>query len=66
MDPAIKKTKEAHRYVGGRPIWEELKRLYPQVLKPFRKTSRGDESYKVDVIQHTLSIAQAEESLLTK
>jgi len=65
MEPQIIKTKDAHKYVGGRLIWEELKKLYPDILIPFRRTSsRGDESYRVAVIDQTLSVAQAEQSLL--
>lgn len=70
MEPQIIKTKEAHKPIGGYPILEEVKilypeiKLYPQILMPFRKTSKGDESYHVSVSDQTLSDAQAEHSLL--
>jgi|TARA_R110001606_G_scaffold330833_1_gene478544 hypothetical protein len=64
MNPAVIKTKKAHVYVGGKPIFEELKALYPDTLKPFRKTPRGDESYRVETIDHVLRLAQASGVLL--
>jgi hypothetical protein len=41
-----------------------LKALYPDILKPIRKTPRGDESYRVKEIDHALSMAQASGDLL--
>jgi|TARA_B110000305_G_C19049087_1_gene451834 hypothetical protein len=64
MKPAVIRTKKAHVYVGGKPIFEELKALYPDTLKPFRKTPRGDESYRVETIDHVLRLAQASGVLL--
>lgn len=63
---AVLAQKECHEYVGGRPIWEELKRAHPEILKPFRKTSQGWEYYLVDVVDRALKAAQLSESLIHK
>ena len=64
MKPAVIKTKKAHAYVGGKLIFEELKALYPDTLKPMRRTPRGDQSYRVETIDHVLKLAEASGDLL--
>ena len=62
--PAIIRTKQAHILVGGRPTWDELKKAYPDILVPFRRTRRGDESYRVETIEHAIKLAEASGILL--
>lgn len=64
MKPAVIRTKQAHVYVGGKPIFDELRALYPDTLKPLRRTPRGDESYRVETIDHVLRLAEASGDLL--
>jgi hypothetical protein len=66
MNPAVITTKQAHKYVGGKPVWDELKRAFPEQLKPFRKTPRGDQYWRVEIIQHVLALAQASEVLIAE
>ena len=64
ITPAIIKTKQAHIFVGGKPTWDELKKAYPDILIPFRRTPRGDESYRVETIEHAIKLAEASGILL--
>lgn len=65
VSTAILTTKEAHAYVNGRLVWEELMKLYhPEILKPFRQVKRGDCMWMVSVIDKVLLVAQAEGSLI--
>jgi hypothetical protein len=64
MKPAVIKTKKAHAYVGGKLIFDQLKALYPDTLKPMRRTPRGDQSYRVETIDHVLKLAEASGDLL--
>ena len=66
MNPAVIRTKQAHTYVGGKLVWAELRENYPEILKPFRRTPRGDESWRVDTIDHALRVAEASGSLLNR
>ena len=61
--PAVIKTKDAHKYVGGQPTWVQLHEEYDDVLLPIRKTPRGDQLWLVEVIDHVLKMAQAEGKL---
>ena len=63
---AVLAQKECHDYVGGRPIWEELKRAHPEILTPFRKTTQGWEYYLVEVVIVALKAAQMSRSLIHK
>ena len=64
ITPLIIRTKQAHTLVGGKPTWDELKRAYPDILTPFRRTPRGDESYRVETIKHVIKLADASGILL--
>ena len=64
ITPAIIRTKQAHVLVGGKPTWDELKKAYPEILVPFRRTPRGDESYRVETIEHAIKLAEASGILL--
>jgi len=64
LQPAVLSTKDAHEYVGGKLIWEELAREYPRVLIPFRRVKRGDSYWLVAIIDKVLLLAQAEGTLL--
>jgi hypothetical protein len=63
---AVLAQKECHDFVGGRPIWEELKAAHPEILKPFRKTKQGWEYYLVTVVETALKAAQMSDSLIHK
>lgn len=63
---AVLAQKECHDFVGGRPIWEELKRAHPEILIPFRKTQQGWEYYLVEVVLVALKAAQMSGSLIHK
>jgi len=63
---AVLAQKECHDFVGGRPIWEELKRAHPEILIPFRKTTQGWEYYLVEVVIVALKAAQMSGSLIHK
>ena len=64
ITPLIIRTKQAHVLVGGKPTWEELKKAYPDILVPLRRTPRGDESYRVETIEHAIKLAEASGILL--
>ena len=66
LDRAVLSTKEAHGYVGGRPVWEELVREFPSILKPFRRTPQGWEYWLVNVIDTALKAAQMDGRLLNE
>lgn len=63
---AVLAQKECHDFVGGRPIWEELKRAHPEILIPFRRTTQGWEYYLVEVVLVALKAAQMSGSLIHK
>ena len=63
--PVILKTKDVHRYVGGKPVFDELLRAFPEQLVPFRRTPRGDTQWRIEVIDHVLKLAQATGSLIS-
>lgn len=63
---AVLAQKECHGFVGGRPIWEELKKAHPEILIPFRKTQQGWEYYLVEVVLVALKAAQMSGSLIHK
>ena len=64
MNPAIIKTKKAHGYVGGRKIFEDLLEAFPKELVQFRKTPRGDASWRVETIDHVIRLAEASRTLI--
>ncbi len=69
IHPAVLTTEQAHAYVGGKRIWEELITLYGpdtqlKILLPIRRTKRGDSSWRVKTIDKVLDVAEAEGSLL--
>ncbi|MES2995873.1 MAG: hypothetical protein V4733_03595 [Verrucomicrobiota bacterium] len=69
LPPAILATKECHDYVGGRPIWEELIRIYGSgrraTLAPFRRTAaQGKEYWLREVVDDVLRRAQLESALV--
>lgn len=57
-------TKVAHDYVGGRTVFEDLKKFYPELVRPFRRTPRGDEYYRKEVLDAAMAAAEANEDLL--
>lgn len=61
---AVLAQKECHDFVGGRPVWEELKAAHPDILKPFRKTKQGWEYYLVTTVETALKAAQMSRSLI--
>lgn len=64
IQPSILSTKEAHEYVGGIKIWQELLALYHKThLKPFRTMPRGDQFWTVAKIDAVVRIADMEGAL---
>lgn len=61
-DKDVLSQSEAWFVVGGRPVWEELKRSYPRLLIPFRKVG-SKEQYLREVIATTLRAAQMDGKL---
>lgn len=69
IHPAVLTTEQAHAYVGGKRIWEELMALYGpetklKLLLPIRRTKRGDSSWRVKTLDKVLDVAEAESTLL--
>jgi hypothetical protein len=63
LQPAVIKTKDAHKYVGCQPLWVRLREQYGDILLPIRETQRGDQYWLVEQIDHVLKLAQAEGTL---
>lgn len=61
---AVLAQKECHDFVGGRPVWEELKAAHPEILKPFRRTKQGWEYYLVTTVETALRAAHLSRSLI--
>ena len=62
--PAILSTKQAHDYVGGSRIWEELLAKHPDIIKPVRTLPRGDSWYRRETIDSAIRQAEALGSLI--
>ena len=61
---AVLSTKECHEYVGGQPIWMELKAAMPDLLKPIRRTPQGWEYYLVSTVDTALRVAHINGTLV--
>jgi hypothetical protein len=64
LTPSVLSTTEAHEYVGGKPVWDELEAVYgDKHLRPLRTLANGKQSWSREVIDGVLRKAQAEETL---
>lgn len=54
--------KEAWDLVGGRPVWEELKKAYPKLLVPLRRKGTKEQFLR-ELIMTTLRAAQLDGTL---
>ncbi len=57
-------TKACYDYCGGQPVFEELLDKYPNIIKPFRQTPRGDMTYRRVTIDTAMAIAESEGTLI--
>ena len=69
LQPAVLTTEQAHAYVGGKKIWEELMAAYGpesqlKLLLPIRRTKRGDSSWRTKTLDKVLDVAEGEATLL--
>ncbi|MGB0991713.1 MAG: hypothetical protein ACPG32_04500 [Akkermansiaceae bacterium] len=64
--PQVMPTKMAHEYVGGVKVWEELLGKYSEILKPFRTTPQGWQSWHKEIIDNALRAAQMDGKLNQK
>lgn len=61
-DKDVLTQSEAWTLVGGRPVWQQLKTLYPSLLVPLRIEGKK-EQYLKEVIRTTLRAAQLDGKL---
>lgn len=64
ISPAVLSAKNCHAYVGGKPIFDELLAKHPDILKPFRRTTRGDTFYRTKTVDAAIAVAEAAGTLL--
>lgn len=62
MEKDVLTQSEAMHVVGGRPVWEELKQFYPNLLVPFR-VKGTKEQYLLEVIRTAERAAQMDGKL---
>ena len=62
--PTILKCKDAHLYVGGVEVWKDLINHYGALIKPIRRTQRGDTYYRRETIDKVVAMAEMEGKML--
>lgn len=51
IEPEVLSVKQAWELCGGRPVWEDLREAYPELLKPFRRTGNREQFLRETIMQ---------------
>lgn len=62
--PAGLPTKSCYDYCGGQPAFEDLLEKYPHIVKPWRRTPRGDSIYRRVALDAAMAVAEADGTLI--
>lgn len=70
LKPAVMSTKTAHRYVGGKPFFDQLLAKFPDLLTPVRECkptspkAAGKREYLTEDIDRALRAAKMSQSFI--
>lgn len=66
LQPGGLSTKQAHDYVGGLGVFEDLLKHHPDIVKPFRTLERGDRFYRRECLDQAMLFAENMGTLVFK